>query len=32
MIGSDKFDEDDSDWACNEIFTTKKDIEIIYMA
>jgi len=26
MIGSDKFDEDDSDWACNEIFTTREDI------
>jgi hypothetical protein len=26
LIGSDKFDEDDADWACSEIFTTGENI------
>jgi hypothetical protein len=26
LIGSDKFDVDDSDWACSEIFTTEENI------
>jgi hypothetical protein len=26
LIGSDKFDVDDSDWACYEIFTTEENI------
>lgn len=29
LIGSDKFDETDDEWACNEIFTTGEDIFII---
>ncbi len=26
LIGSDEFDENDSDWACNEIFTTGENL------
>jgi len=26
LIGSDEFDEDDSDWACTEYFTSGEDI------
>ncbi|SDN93119.1 hypothetical protein [Bacillus sp. OK048] len=26
LIGSDEFDEDDSDWACTEYFTSEEDI------
>ncbi|WP_265443154.1 hypothetical protein [Acetivibrio straminisolvens] len=26
LIGSDEFDEDDSDWACTDFFTTGEDI------
>lgn len=26
LIGSDEFDESDSDWACSEIFSTEEDI------
>jgi len=29
LIGADTFDEEDSDWPCNEIFTTRDDLFII---
>ena len=32
IIGSDTFDEDDEDWACSEIFTTREDLFYIRRA
>jgi hypothetical protein len=29
LIGTDKFDETDDDWACEEIFTTGEDVFLI---
>lgn len=30
IVGCDEFDEDDSDWACSEVFTTREDLFYIH--
>ena len=29
MTGSDEFDEEDEDWACNTVFSTDEDLFVI---
>lgn len=28
MVGTDSFDSEDSDWACNEVFDTRDDLHL----